>query len=182
MAKRPKQIQLPDVPEVTSVSELLPRVIPSGTIEGREGSIVREEPIQPTYGEYEASGWIEKYPLSSYIEYLIDWAFKQDRYEPGVDYLFQRDEFSEYFGAPGSTRVDFLFIQGEPWVALPVQGEFYHPWPGPIGEADMTVFIRLIVERGYIVIPLDESDILLDARKVLRDAIILGKNNSRYPI
>lgn len=98
----------------------------------------------------------------------------------GTDYVFQDPALGSFVGEAGSTIVDLVVYAEFPPIALPVQGEFWHPLFGPRYEKDMEIFRRLRDELGWTVIPLDEDDLLNNALYVVRAAVIERRNLSRY--
>lgn len=140
---------------------------------------VELDPLQPSFEDYRASRFFSLYPESSYPEFLTDWAFNKRGMRAGTDYEYQVPELGIYIRESGSTVVDFLVITQEPYVAIPVQGIYWHPTHGEIFEKDKLIMQRLQNELGLIVIPLDEDDLLLNAQFFVGEALA-GRDHSRY--
>lgn len=143
------------------------------------GGVVKEEPIQPTFEEYRQSWFWEKYQQSSYPEFLTYWALQKLGLKFGEDYQYQVPELGQFVREAGSTIVDFVVTNRWPYLALPVQGLFWHPAHGEKFEIDLTIMRRLQQEKGMEVIPLDEDDLLLNALFYTKEALA-GRDYSRY--
>jgi hypothetical protein len=137
------------------------------------------EVLQPTFEEYRASKFYSMYPDSSYPEFLVWHGLIKNRLKEGEDFQYQVPELGIYIRESGSTVVDFLVIAQSPYLALPVQGIYYHPTHGEIFEKDKLIMTRLKQEEGLEVIPLDEDDLLANALWLVKEALS-GRDHSRY--
>lgn len=167
---------LPELPRLGGRTRL-PK-LPELSVNPR-GGIVKPDPIQPTFEEYRASWFWAKYKQSSYPEYLCAWALMKLGLKWDEDFLYQVPELGQYVRESGSTIVDFVVVNRWPYLAIPVQGLFWHPSHGEKFEIDITIMQRLQQEKGMEVIPIDEDWLLRDAKFVTRDAL-RGIDRSRY--
>lgn len=168
---------LPTLPELPSFGRAPSQVIDA---QGLWTAVkVALDPIQPTFEEYRVSLFYSMYPDSSYPEFLADWALNKLGLHAGSDYEYQVPELGIYIRESGSTVVDFLVISQEPYIAMPVQGLYWHPTHGEIFEKDKLIMQRLQKELGLVVIPLDEDDLELNALFFVREALA-GRDYSRY--
>jgi hypothetical protein len=167
--RRAGVVELPPLPDV-------PR-LPRPSI-GVRGSVIKDVALQPTIDEFNGSALKAEYPMLTYPEFLTDWALSRSPkaglfLKRGVGYLFQKAElgfsYDEYI--PGSTKVDFVYVEFTPWIYLPVQGKFWHSFQSDQFQRDLDVFRRLQAMGDGIVIPLMESALVQDAAFVVRSAV-----------
>lgn len=123
----------------------------------------------------------KRFPDATLIEYLTFWVLETNlHYVYQEDFHFQRAELGRYFKEFGSTVVDFLVTRDHPWLAMPVQGEYFHLMHGPTFFKDIDIMRRLQQVRHYDVIPLDETPLMNDAVFVVRQAVLYRQDLSRY--
>lgn len=183
MARRRKPPALTYKPKAPSIKDLLPKLDVAPLVKGARGSTVKLEPSQPTLDD------IPEWFGGTLPEWLTYWALVKLGYtvhgdpRPGIageDVVYQDPALGYYAGDAGSSLVDFVVYKEFPPIALPVQGEFWHPLYGPRYDQDIQIFQRLRDELGWTVIPLDEDDLLVDAIYVVRSAVQDRVDLSRY--
>lgn len=125
----------------------------------------------------------------TFPEWLAIWALNMLGYKmvndprPGMageDFVYQDPALGAYVRESGSTVVDVVVYREFPAIALPVQGDYWHPKFGPQYMQDMEIFRRLQSELGWTVIPLEEHNLLRDAMYYVRAAVIERLNLSGY--
>ena len=165
-----------------SAASKLPTPSYTANPKGKRGSQVRDIPFQTA--REDVPGWFP----GNYIEWLAYEAVNKNglKFENdprpewvGNDAIFQDPQLGGRLYAGGSI-VDMVITSEYPPLALPVQGEYWHPAFGPKLQEDLLLFRRLIVERGFDVIPLDESNLLENAFYTVQQAIKFRNNLSRY--
>ena len=189
MARRRQPAKVANPPKAARLEDLLPNLKVAPLVHGARGSTVRLDPEQPTREEIPAWFGAGAGGHGTYPEWLTYWALTKLGYKihgdprPGLageDVIYQDPVLGYYAGEVGSSLIDFVVYKEFPPIALPVQGEFWHPLFGPRYEQDMAIFNRLKHELGWTVIPLDEDDLLVNALYVVRTAVIDRIDLSRY--
>lgn len=171
------RVTLPKVP--SALKPPSPSTIAPGS---RGPKRIKSQPIQPTREDFEKSAWKRRNPRGSYIEYLAQWALiAKHKMKPGSDFIEQFDLGSTSIGPIGglSAVIDIVITNRFPMLGLPVMGEYWHPAFGRKLQYDLAQMQRIRIEKGWDIVPLDESDLLRDAAFVTGQAL-RGIDMSRY--
>lgn len=112
-------------------------------------------------------------------EYLTWWVMvTKEKMRPGFDFIEQYDLGQEIAGGIGAI-VDFVVINRHPWLAIPVQGSFYHKLYGNDFIYDLSQFSRIATRKGWDIIPLQENHLEKNAPFYVKEAL-RGNDLSEY--
>lgn len=161
--KRPQEVERLRRLARGEKSRILPRGVTQRPKSGLPEGFMPEEVPAWALREYSATMTTAEYAV---LEALLQMG-KQHR----VHFLYQAPELrGTYENEFGYTIVDFLLVDTDPYIAVPVNGTYWHYLRGSgIIESDLEKLRRLRNERGYDVVVIDEDDIrALGAAPLLR--------------
>lgn len=153
---------------------------PSSIAPGSKGpKRVKSAKSQPGYDEFNASNYKRDRPRASLPEYLVWWSMvTKERMKPGFDFIEQYDLGQEIVGGIGAV-VDFIVINRHPWLAIPVQGSWFHPMHGEKFIYDLSQFSRIMTRKGWDLVPLQEKHLVKNAPFYVHEAL-RGRDLSEY--
>lgn len=145
---------------------------PSSVAPGSRGpKRVKGTPAQPTEEDFKASSYKRRRPKATYPEYLVwDDLVRRQRMKPGEGFIEQYDLGQEIVGGIGAI-IDFVIIDRYPYLAIPVQGSYWHKLYGNDFIYDLAQFSRVTSRKGWTLIPLQEDHLRKNAHFYVTEAL-----------